>query len=229
MRRNRFTDRHAAGQVLAERLVQYADRADVVVLALPRGGVPVGHEVARALHAPLDVFIVRKVGAPQQPELAMGAIASGGVEVINRDTLEALNIDEATFRTVAAQELIELQRREEAYRGGRPPRDVRGRIVILVDDGVATGASMQAAVLALRRQEPARIIVAVPVGAPGTCETLREIADDVVCVRMPEPFYAIGLWYEDFSQTRDQEVRKMLESVSANTGAPVASDPERST
>ncbi len=209
--RIRFENRGAAGQTLATRLAQYANRPEVLVLALPRGGVPVGYEVARALHVPLDVFVVRKIGVPSQPELAMGAIASGGMEVINESTIRAMDIDEDTFRTVAAAEHVELERREKAYRGQRPPLDVSNRIIILIDDGLATGSSMRVAVLALRQKNPKRIIVAVPVGAPGACETLGQIADEVICLRMPEPFHAIGLWYEDFSQTTDDEVRTMLQ------------------
>jgi len=214
----RFADRAQAGKLLAQRLRTYADRADVTVLALPRGGVPVGYEVAKALHAPLDVFIVRKIGVPGQPELAMGAIASGGVEVVQEDTLQALGIGPATFRGVAAREWAELHRREQAYRGDQPPLDVRGRCVIAVDDGLATGASMRSAIMALRRQEPSRIVVAVPVGAPATFVALRALADEVVCLHMPEPFHAIGLWYRNFSQTSDEDVCRMLELARTFTG-----------
>lgn len=226
--RKRFADRSEAGQQLATRLLAFAGRPDTLVLALPRGGVPVGFEIARALAVPLDVFIVRKIGVPDQPELAMGAIASGGVEVVNQQTMDVLGIDEATFRAVVERERAELARREQAYRGGRPALDIRGRRVIVVDDGLATGASMRSAVQALRRQEPAQIVVAVPVGAPGTCETLAQIADDLVCLHMPEPFYAIGLWYEDFSQTSDVQVRTMLEQArefSAHTVGPPTEKP----
>ena len=206
----RFRDRREAGRFLARELAAYANRPDVIVLALPRGGVPVGYEIAQALHAPLDVFLVRKLGVPGHEEYAMGAIASGGVSVLNEEVVQRLGISPYQIETVAAREQRELERRERAYRGERPPPEVSGRTVILVDDGLATGASMQAAVLALRRLQPARIVVAVPVAAPETCEQLREIADEVVCATTPEPFYAVGLWYEDFSQTSDEEVRALL-------------------
>ena len=206
----RFCDRREAGRFLARELAAYANRPDVIVLALPRGGVPVGYEIAQALHAPLDVFLVRKLGVPGHEEYAMGAIASGGVSVLNEEVVQRLGISPYQIETVAAREQRELERRERAYRGERPPPEVSGRTVILVDDGLATGASMQAAVLALRRLQPARIVVAVPVAAPETCEQLREIADEVVCATTPEPFYAVGLWYEDFSQTSDEEVRALL-------------------
>ena len=206
-----FRDRTEAGRLLADRLGAYADRPDVLVLALPRGGVPVGYEVARALHAPLDVFLVRKLGAPGHGELAMGAIASGGVRVLNEGVVRGLGVTPEEIDAAAAAEQRELERRERAYRGGRPPLDVRGRTVILVDDGLATGSTMRAAVEALRRLGPARIVVAVPVGAPETCEEFHAEADDVVCARTPDPFYAVGLWYGDFSQTTDEEVRELLE------------------
>ena len=206
----RFRDRREAGRFLARELAAYANRPDVIVLALPRGGVPVGYEIAQALHAPLDVFLVRKLGVPGHEEYAMGAIASGGVSVLNEEVVQRLGISPYQIETVAAREQRELERRERAYRGDRPEPEIRGRTVILVDDGLATGASMQAAVLALRRLQPARIVVAVPVAAPETCEQLREIADEVVCATTPEPFYAVGLWYEDFSQTSDEEVRALL-------------------
>jgi predicted phosphoribosyltransferase len=206
-----FRDRFEAGRVLAEHLMQYADRPDVLVLALPRGGVPVAFEVARALHAPLDIFLVRKLGAPGREELAMGALATGGVRVLNHDVVRALGIPDDIIDRVAAQERRELVRREHLYRGDRPPPVVRGRTVILVDDGLATGSTMRAAVAALRQQHPARIVVAVPVGAPETCAELQDEADEAVCAHTPEPFYAVGLWYEDFSQTIDEEVRVLLE------------------
>ncbi len=206
-----FRDRTDAGQALAEKLKQYADRPDVLVLALPRGGVPVGYEIARALHAPLDVFLVRKLGLPGHEELAMGAIATGGVRVLNQDVVRPLQIPDEIIDMVASQELHELERRERVYRGDRPPPAVRGRTVILVDDGLATGSSMRAAVAALRQQGPARIVVAVPVGAAETCAEIRAQADDVICACTPDPFYAVGLWYRDFSQTTDDEVRELLE------------------
>jgi predicted phosphoribosyltransferase len=205
-----FQDRVDAGRQLAAKLEQYAGRDDVIVLALPRGGVPVGFEVARALEAPLDVFLVRKLGVPGREELAMGAIASGGVRVVNEDIVRELKIPQRWLDLAAADELAELRRREVAYRGERPAPDVRGKTVILVDDGLATGASMKAAVAALRQMGPARIVVAVPVGAAQTCTELRGQADEVVCVETPDPFYAVGSWYRDFSQTTDQEVRELL-------------------
>jgi putative phosphoribosyl transferase len=180
------------------------------VLGLPRGGVPVASEVAHALHGPLDVFLVRKLGVPGHEELAMGAIASGGVRVLNDDVIRRLQLTNDVIETVAAQEQQELKRRERLYRGDRGPFDVRNKIVILVDDGLATGASMRAAVAALRHMNPTRIIAAIPVGAVETCDELREVADDVICAYMPEPFRAVGLWYEDFSQITDQEVRDLL-------------------
>jgi erythromycin esterase-like protein/adenine/guanine phosphoribosyltransferase-like PRPP-binding protein len=196
--------------VLAEKLAAYANRPDVLVLALPRGGVPVAYEVARALGAPLDVFLVRKLGVPGYEELAMGAVATGGVRVLNEEVVEGLRIPDHVIDAVAAEEQRELARRERVYRGGRPAPDVRGRTVILVDDGLATGATMHAAVKALRRQQPARIVVAVPTASPETCEALRAEVDDVICAITPEPFLAVGRWYEDFSQTTDQEVRDLL-------------------
>ncbi|HZT78660.1 MAG TPA: phosphoribosyltransferase [Gemmataceae bacterium] len=207
-----FRDRREAGRVLAEMLTRYANRPDVIVLALPRGGVPVGFEVARALHAPLDVFLVRKLGLPGQEELAMGAIATGGVRVLNEEVVRALALPPEVIDAVAGREREELERRERAYRDDRPPPDVRDRIVILVDDGLATGSTMRAAVAALRQQGPQRIVVAVPVGAMETCHEMRE-ADETVCARTPEPFYAVGAWYQDFSQTTDEEVRDLLEQA----------------
>ena len=208
--RSQFEDRRAAGRLVARALAHYARRPNVVVLALPRGGVPVAYEVARALGAPLDVFVVRKLGLPGHEELAMGAVATGGVRVLNADMVRALGIPEPVIEAVTAREQQELARRERVYRGDRPPVDVRGRTVILVDDGLATGATMQAAIHALREQQPARIVVAVPAGAPETCNALRRKADEVVCAVTPEPFYAVGLWYDDFSETSDDEVRALL-------------------
>jgi len=205
-----FRDRTDAGQRLAAELQKYANRPDVMVLALPRGGVPVAYEVAEGLRAPLDVFLVRKLGVPGHEELAMGAIAMGGVRVLNTDVVNYLNIPDEVIDAVAAEEQIELSRREKLYRGERPVPNVRGQTVILVDDGLATGSSMRAAADALRKQEPARIIVAVPVSAPQTCEELQMQVDEIVCVMTPEPFYGVGLWYEDFSQTTDDEVRELL-------------------
>ena len=206
-----FTDRHEAGQELAARLNIYRDRNDVVVLGLPRGGVPVAAEVARTLNAPLDVFVVRKLGMPGHPEFAMGAIASGGVRVLSEEVLRAYNIPEAAVEAVTRSELAELERREREYRQGRPLAELRGRVVILVDDGLATGSTMRAAVEAVRAHHPARVIVAVPVGAPDTCGEFADIADDTVCTRTPEPFSAVGLWYRDFSPTTDDEVRELLQ------------------
>src|SRR3984893_17358209 len=210
MRPERFRNRNEAGRLLAEKLAVYARRPDVLVLALPRGGVPVAYEVARALAAPLDVFLVRKLGVPGYEELAMGAVATGGVRVLNDQIVQQLNIPSYVIDAVTAQEQQELARRERLYRGGRPPPDVRGRTAILVDDGLATGATIRAAVRALRQLQPARIVVATPTAAPETCEELRAELDDVICAITPEPFLAVGHWYEDFSQTTDEEVRDLL-------------------
>ena len=205
-----FKDRREAGQILARRLSAYAGRDDVFVLGLPRGGVPVAAEVARALRAPLDVFVVRKIGAPQQPELALGAIASGDVQVVNWYAVEALHISQETFNEIVARERAEIARRELAYRDGRPLPSLNGKTVILADDGLATGATMLAAVQALRQLGPARIVVAVPVAAADTCTELKREVDDVVCAATPEPFYGVGMWYQDFTQTNDEEVRQLL-------------------
>lgn len=205
-----FRNRVEAGELLAEGLSHYRDRDDVIVLALPRGGVPVAAEIARRLHVPFDVFVVRKLGVPGHEELAMGAIASGGVRLINDEVVGPLGIPGNVIDEVARREQIELERREELYRGTRPPIGLVGRTVILVDDGLATGSTMRAAVKAVRQQEPARVIVAVPVGAPETCATIAREADDVVCVRTPDPFVAVGLWYRDFTPTSDHEVRALL-------------------
>jgi putative phosphoribosyl transferase len=210
MERVPFANRRIAGAALADDLQRFAGRNDVVVLALPRGGVPVGYEVARKLRAPLDVFVVRKLGFPGHPELAMGAIASGGVRVLNEELFGWSRPSPSAIEAVTNAERKELERRERAYRADRPPAVVEGRVVILVDDGLATGSSMRAAVLAVRRLHPARVIVAVPVGARETCQALRQIADEVVCAATPDPFSAVGLWYVDFSQTTDEEVRQLL-------------------
>jgi predicted phosphoribosyltransferase len=199
-----------AGRKLAARLAGYANRPDVLVLALPRGGVPVAYEVARALGAPLDMFVVRKLGVPGYEEFAMGAVATGGVRVLNQDVVDQVDIPDRLIDAVSQREQRELERRERAYRGMRPAPDVRGKIVILVDDGLATGSTMRAAVAALKQQQPARVVVAVPVASPETCEDLRREADEVVCLVTPEPFYAVGLWYQDFSQTTDEEVRALV-------------------
>ena len=208
--RVRFRDRAEAGRALARALSHYAGRDDVVVLALPRGGVPVGHEVAKELEAPLDVFLVRKLGVPGHEELAMGAIASGGVLVLDEGVLRRLGISEQQLQKTLAKELDQLRRREAAYRDGRRLPDLKGKTVILVDDGLATGASMQAAARAVRRHEPARIVIAVPVASRATCDKFRDEVDDVVCAITPVPFHAVGNWYEDFSQTTDDEVRELL-------------------
>src|ERR1700716_2470304 len=217
-----FRDRREAGRVLARLLRDHPGPDDVIVLALPRGGVPVGYEVASELGAPLDVFLVRKLGIPGHEELAMGAIASGGGRVLNDEVVRALNIPDRVIDAVAAREAQELARRERLYRGGRPPLDVRGRTVILVDDGLATGATMQAAVKAVRQQRPARLVVAVPIAPPETCEELRTEADEVICAVTPEAFHAVGLWYQDFSQTTDEEVRDLLAGRAEQVGAPKA-------
>ena len=206
-----YRDRTEAGKKLAEHLKGYANRQDVLVLALPRGGVPVAFEVANALDAPLDIFLVRKLGVPGQEELAMGAIATGGVRVLNEDVVGYLDIPGEVIDAVAADEERELERRQRLYRGNRPPPDVRARTVILVDDGLATGSTMRAAAAALRKQQPARIVVAVPVSAAETCDEFRMEVDEIICAATPEPFQGVGLWYDDFSQTTDQEVRDLLE------------------
>jgi predicted phosphoribosyltransferase len=213
--RFRFRDRHDAGRRLAGHLRDHANRSDVIVLALPRGGVPVGYEVATALGAPLDVFVVRKLGLPWHDEIAMGAIASGGVRVLDRDLLRIARVSEADLRRVIAVEEKELARRERQYRGDRPFPDLRGKTVILTDDGLATGSTMRAAVEALRQEGPARIVVAVPVSSPETCDAFRGVADEVICAETPEPFRAVGAWYDDFSQTTDQEVHELLERAAA--------------
>lgn len=205
-----FRDRSDAGHVLASHLSGFAGRTDLIVLALPRGGVPVGHEVARALGAPLDVFLVRKLGLPGHEELAMGAIASGGIRLINEDVVQAYGVSDADIDAVTTVEQRELERRERIYRDNRPLPSLHDRTVILVDDGLATGATMRVAVLALREESPASIVVAVPVAAAETCDEFRAIVDEVVCAETPAPFYAVGLWYEDFSQTTDEEVHELL-------------------
>jgi predicted phosphoribosyltransferase len=206
-----FRDRHEAGVRLAQALSRYAGRNDVVVLGLPRGGVPVAYEVAQRLGAPLDVFVVRKVGIPGHEEVAMGALATGGVRVVNRDLLDRLGISDHVFDTIAAREEVELERREQLYRGARPATPVRGRTVLLVDDGLATGSTLRAAVKALKQLQPARVVVAVPVAPVESCNELRGEADDVVCLVTPEDFRAVGAFYEDFSQTTDEEVQQLLE------------------
>src|SRR5438874_5733996 len=217
MEAGRFRDRTQAGQRLAERLQAYAGRDDVVVLALPRGGVPVAYEVARALGAPLGVFVVRKLGVPGHEELAMGAIASGGTVLVDEALVRALGLGRDELERTVAAELRELERREQAYADSREPPEVEGKTVMLVDDGLATGSTMRAAALAVRRLNPARVVVAVPVAAPETCEEFEDVVDETVCAVTPRPFHAVGLWYDDFSQTSDEEVRELLTSARAHT------------
>lgn len=207
----RFRDRTEAGERLAAKLTAYARRPDVLVLGLPRGGVPVAYEVARVLNVPLDIMAVRKLGVPGEEELAMGAIASGGVRVLNRDIVRMLGLSDGAIDAAAAKEQRELARREQLYRGERPVPELRGRTVILVDDGIATGATMRAAITAVRQQEPAHVVVAVPVAAAATCDDLRAEGNDVVCVEMPEALFAIGFWYEEFGQTTDGEIQMLLD------------------
>ncbi|MBD2504420.1 phosphoribosyltransferase [Anabaena azotica] len=211
-----FKDRTAAGQVLAQKLADYANRPNVLVLALPRGGVPVGFEVAQALNAPLDVLIVRKLGVPENEELAMGAIASGGVRILNQSIVEQIQIPDEVIASVAAQQQRELERRETMYRGDRPFPDLKGKIVILVDDGLATGATMWAAIIAVRQKQPQEIVVAVPVAAPETCEEICSKVQKVICANTPSPFYSVGMWYEKFPQTTDDEVRELLNKATNN-------------
>ena len=206
----RFLDRRDAGRRLAAKLGTYADQPETLVLALPRGGVPVAYEVALALHAPLDVLIVRKLGVPGQKELAMGAVASGGVRVLNEEIVRDLQLSRAAIEAVVQEEEQELARRERLYRGSRPQPEVCGRTILLVDDGIATGATMHAAVTALRRQAPHRLVIAVPTAAPETCDSFRAEVDEIVCVITPELFFAVGYWYQDFFPTTDDEVRQLL-------------------
>jgi len=213
-----FRDRTEAGRQLARELSDYVGRSDIIVLGLPRGGVPVAYEVARALGAPLDVFVVRKIGLPQHEELAMGAIASGGARVLSEDVIRMYGVSRDDIERVTAVESRELARRERQYRGDRPFPDLSGKTVILVDDGLATGSSMRVAVLALRQEKPKAIVVAVPVAAAETCEAFRDVSDDIVCAITPEPFYAVGLWYEDFSQTSDEEVHDLLDRARKSLG-----------
>jgi putative phosphoribosyl transferase len=214
----RYRNRRQAGRILSERLLTYKGRQDVIVLALPRGGVPVGFEVAAILDAPLDVFIVRKLGVPGHEELAMGALASGGIRVLNRDVIDHLGIPIDVVDAVAAREEAELERRLADYRGSRPTPQVRDRVVILVDDGLATGSTMRAAVAALRQESPARIVVAVPVASPDTCDELSREVEEVVCALAPPRFSAVGAWYDDFSQTTDDEVRTLLAARELRSG-----------
>jgi putative phosphoribosyl transferase len=211
-----FKNRTTAGQTLAGELTDYANRSDVIVLGLPRGGVPVAFEVAQALKAPLDVVVVRKLGVPEQEELAMGAIASGGVRIINEHIVNQMNISDDMIARVAVQEERELERRELLYRGDRPFSDLRERTVILVDDGLATGATMWAAVASVRRQHPAQIVIAVPVATTETCQELATAVDKIVCAATPSPFYSVGMWYKDFPQTTDDQVRHLLAKTETN-------------
>ena len=213
-----FANRTEAGRLLAEKLGEYADRSDVIVLGLPRGGVPVAYEVAERLRAPLDVFIVRKLGVPGFEELAAGAIASGGVRVLNQDVMRAIPHAHEVIEAVAAKETAELERREELYREGRAAPQVRDRTVILVDDGLATGATMRAAVKGLRHSGAAKIVVAVPVGPPDTCREIKEVADEIICLSTPEFFQAVGQYYEDFSQNSDDDVRELLSQAAQERG-----------
>jgi predicted phosphoribosyltransferase len=212
-------DRREAGHRLAQKLQAYRDRDDVLVLALPRGGVPVAFELAQELNLPMDVFLVRKLGVPWQPELAMGAVASGGVRVLNPEVVHSLHMTDTEIEDVARREEQILRERERLFRGDRPPPRIEGKTVILVDDGLATGSSMRAAIEALRRQNPARIVVAVPVSSSGTCEELGQEVDEIVCLATPEPFYAVGQWYVDFSPTSDEEVQELLAAPSSKPTA----------
>jgi predicted phosphoribosyltransferase len=220
----RFQDRREAGQQLAQRLMSHAGDPDALVLALPRGGVPVAYEVALALRAPLDIFLVRKLGVPGQVELAMGAIATGGVRILNQQVIEGLGIPEDIVDRVTANEQEELLRRERLYRGDNPPPKVRGRTVILIDDGLATGSTMRAAVAAVRRLKPAHLVVAVPVAAPSTYAEFQTEVEKVVCVHTPQPFHAVGLWYERFSQTTDEEIRELLIRAGEDFGAALSGE-----
>ncbi len=214
-----FADRTEAGRRLAHELSDHASREDVVVLGLPRGGVPVAFEVAKELEAPLDVFVVRKLGAPGNPELAMGAIASGGVQVMNEDVVRNLGVSDDAIERVKEEEREKLEERERTYRGARPGIDLEGKMVVLVDDGLATGATMRAAVNALRQHQPERIVMAVPTGPPETCEDLQERVDEAICLTTPRPFFGVGGAYRDFSQTTNQEVRDLLEKAEELTAS----------
>jgi putative phosphoribosyl transferase len=205
-----FRDRHDAGRRLAQLLTHLAGRTDVVILGLPRGGVPVAYEVAAALQAPLDIFVVRKLGVPGQEELALGALASGGIRVLNQDVVTAVGISAEAIDAITRREHVELERRERLYRGERPAMEVKGKTVVLIDDGLATGSTMRAAAKALRAGDPAKIVVAVPVAARATCEALRSEVDEVVCAEIPARFIAVGEWYEEFAQTTDDDVRELL-------------------
>jgi putative phosphoribosyl transferase len=217
--KERFRDRIDAGERLAEELLHYANQDDVIVLGLPRGGVPIAYRVAQILNVELDIFIVRKLGLPGYEEFAMGAIASGGILILNDEVIRELHISDEVIRAVARREELELYRREKAYRGDRRPLDVGGKIVILVDDGLATGSSMRAAVLAIKKKLPARVVVAVPVAAKSTCEEFQQEVDETICAITPEPFFSVGLWYDYFPQTTDEEVRALLQESSNRKAA----------
>jgi putative phosphoribosyl transferase len=216
---SRFRDRTEAGERLAARLADYANRSDVLVLGLPRGGVPVAYQIAKALNAPLDVWLVRKLGVPGQEELAMGAIASGGVMVLNNEIIRSLGISRKVIHQVAVAEKQELERRDQAYRGHRLPAMIQDRTIILVDDGIATSSTLRAAIAALQQQHPHQIVVAAPVAPPSVCESLRSTVDQVICLETPEPLYSIGMWYVDFSQTTDEEVQALLQKSEAELAA----------
>jgi putative phosphoribosyl transferase len=222
-----FRDRADGGRHLAAALSEYADRRDVLVLALPRGGVPVAFEVARALHAPLDVFLVRKLGFPGHEEFAMGAIATGGVRILDDEVIRMFRVPPEVIERVTEIETRELERRERQYRDGRPPPNVEEHTVILIDDGLATGSTMRAAVAALRKEDARKIVVAVPVAPPETCDALRDEVDDIICAITPEPFRAVGLWYADFSQTSDEEVRDLLARAAREIPAPAPANSSR--
>jgi putative phosphoribosyl transferase len=221
-----FTNRTEAGQELARHLSKYTNRSDAIVLGVPRGGVPVAFQIATALRAPLDAFVLRKLGVPRYEELAFGAIGSGGVRVLDPEIIEVFGLSQLDIELVTAVEKQELKRRERAYRGGRPPLDVRGFIVILVDDGIATGSSIQAAIRALRQMKPARIVIATPVAPASTCSRLRFDVDELVCMEMPEDFYGVGQFYGDFSQVSDEEVTELLDRAARQVGAQVQDDAE---
>jgi putative phosphoribosyl transferase len=217
-----FRDRREAGEKLAQKLTSYRDRADVLVLALPRGGVPVAFELARELNLPLDVFVVRKLGVPWQPELAMGAVASGGIRFLNREVVQGLGVSEEEISETTTREEESVRQREALFRNGRPAPQIAGKTILLVDDGLATGSSMRAAVAALRQLGPARIVIVVPVGSAGTCRELEREADEVVCLVTPEPFWAVGQWYADFSPTSDEQVQELLQHSKHQDGSRAA-------
>lgn len=215
---HRFANRTEAGKLLADALSGYTGRSDILILALPRGGVPVAYEVAKALFAPMDLWLVRKLGVPGQEELALGALAGKNIRVLNYDIIDLLNIDETVIDTIVAREQAELERRNRLYRQGKPPPAIEGKTIIIIDDGLATGATMRVAISSLRQAGAARIIAAVPVGAASTCDKIEEEADQLICLHTPEPFYGVGQWYNDFSQTSDDEVLALLNNAATNPG-----------